>query len=130
MALNDPIADLLTRIRNAKEAKHRYVDVPKSSVLGRILQVMQDTGFVESFLPNEAHRKFRVFLKYTEGRRSLIQGLKRVSSPGLRRYVGYDKIPVLFRGLGVSIISTPKGIFDGETARKMKIGGELLCYVW
>lgn len=128
--MSDPIADLLTRMRNAKEAQHRYVDVLKNSMNLEILKVLVDKGFVEGFLPNDAQHKVRVFLKYSEGRKPVIQGLKRVSTPSLRRYVGYQEIPILFKGLGMAILSTPQGICDGETARKMKVGGELLCYVW
>ncbi len=130
MAINDPISDLLTRIRNAKDAKHRYVDAPMSTMVSGILKVLLDKGFIEGFIPNDNQRKLRVFLKYSEGRQSLIQGLRRISSPGLRRYIGYKNIPFLLKGLGTAILSTPQGVIDGETARKMKVGGEVLCYVW
>ncbi len=128
--MSDPIADLLTRMRNAKEAQHRYVDVFMNTMNVEILKVLVDKGFIEAFLPNDTQRKVRVFLKYSEGRKPLIQGLKRISKPSLRRYVSYKKIPILFKGLGVAILSTPQGICDGETARKMRVGGELLCYIW
>jgi small subunit ribosomal protein S8 len=130
MAYNDPIADLLTRIRNAISAKHRYVDFNLSNLKINLLKVLKENGLVENYLINEENKKARVFLKYSDGRESLISGLKRMSSPGLRKYVKYRSIPKIDGGMGVVILSTPKGIIDGETARKLKVGGELLCYVW
>jgi small subunit ribosomal protein S8 len=130
MALNDPIADLLTRLRNATMAKHRFVDFPTSKLKINLLNVLKDHGLIENILVNEEKKKARAFLKYAEGRESLISGLKRISTPGLRRYVGHSEIPRIDGGMGLVILSTPKGIIDGETARKQKVGGELLCYVW
>jgi small subunit ribosomal protein S8 len=130
MAHHDPIADLLTRIRNALSARHRYVDFHTSNLKINLLKVLKEQGLVENYLINEENKKARVFLKYSEGRDPLISGLRRMSSPGLRRYVKYRSIPKIDGGMGVVILSTPKGIIDGETARKLKVGGELLCYVW
>lgn len=130
MALNDPIADLLTRIRNAKNARHRFVDFHPSNIKMEIIKVLQHQGFVDRVLLNEEKRQARVFLKYAGGRESVIRGLKRVSSPSVRRYVGHKQIPRIFGGLGIAILSTPSGILDGETARKQKVGGELLCLIW
>ncbi len=130
MAFNDPIAELLTKMRNAKEAKHRYVDLGFSKVKVKILQIIKDHGFIENFLVNEQQHKVRIFLKYTRTRDSVIHGLKRVSKCGLRHYIGHAKIPRIFNGMGIAIVSTPKGILDGETARNLKVGGELLCTVW
>ena len=130
MSLSDPIADLLTRIRNATGAKHRYVDVRSNKILVNLVKVMQKVGFVENFLINEEQHKMRVFLKYADGRESLITGLKRISRPSLRRYVGHDRIPRIDGGMGLVILSTPKGVLDGETARKQGVGGELLCFIW
>jgi small subunit ribosomal protein S8 len=130
MSLSDPIANLLTKVRNGQMAKHRYVDVCYSKMNKQIVQVLKDTGFVENFLINEKEFKVRVFLKYSKQRESVIQGLKRHSKPGLRRYVGYKEIPKVLGGLGISVLSTPEGVIDGETAKKKKVGGELLCYVW
>jgi small subunit ribosomal protein S8 len=130
MALSDPIADLLTRIRNAKLAKHRFVDTSVSKMKLNIIKILQEQGFIENFLVNDEKHKIRIFLKYIQGREPVMQGLKRISSPGLRRYVGYKEIPHVLDGLGVAILSTPNGIVDGETARKQKVGGELLCFVW
>jgi small subunit ribosomal protein S8 len=130
MTLHDPISDLLTRIRNGKLARHRFVDLNLSRTMLSIVKVLKEQGMVESFLVNDEQRKMRVFLKYSDKRESVIHGLKRVSSPGLRRYVGYKRIPKVLSGMGIAILSTPKGIIDGETARKLQVGGELLCLVW
>ena len=128
--MNDPIADLLTRIRNARNARHRYVDLRPSKVKLQIIKVLHDQGFIDNFLVDEEHGKARIFLRYSETRQPVISGLKRISAPGLRRYIGYREIPKIFGGMGVAILSTPVGIIDGETARTQKVGGELLCLVW
>lgn len=130
MSFNDPIAELLTKIRNAKSAQHRYVDLSFSKNKVKILDLMKSHGFIENFLVNEELFKIRVFLRYTKERQSIIHNLKRVSTSGMRRYVGHKEIPHVFNGMGLCIISTPKGIMDGETARHLKLGGELLCTVW
>ena len=127
---HDPIADLLTRIRNAKQARHRFVDFRPSLIKVEIIKVLQEQGFVEKYLVDEDAKRARVFLKYAEGREPVIKGLTRMSSPSLRRYVGYRQIPRVYGGMGVAILSTPGGVVDGETARKQKLGGELLCLVW
>lgn len=130
MSLHDPIADLLTRIRNARQARHRFVDFRPSKIKMEIVRVLHEQGFVDKFLVNEEKGQARLFLRYAEGREPVLRGLNRVSSPSLRRYVGYREIPRIFGGMGVAILSTPGGILDGETARKQKVGGELLCLVW
>lgn len=130
MAFNDPIAELLTKIRNAKDAKHRYVDLSFSKNKVKILEILKSHGFIENFLVNEEKFQTRVFLRYNKTREPVIRGLTRVSKCGLRRYVGYRDIPKVFNGMGVAIVSTPKGIVDGETARNLKVGGELVCTVW
>ncbi len=130
MSLSDPIADLLTRIRNAASAKHRHVDARATKLLINLVKVMQKLGFVEKFLIKEEERKMRIFLKYAEGRESLITGLKRVSRPGLRRYVGHTEIPRIDGGMGLVVLSTSKGVLDGESAREQGVGGELLCFIW
>ena len=130
MSFNDPIAELLTKIRNAKGAQHRYVDMSFSKNKVKILDLLRNHGFIENFLVNEEQFKVRVFLRYTKDRHSIINDLRRVSTSGLRRYVGYKEIPRVFNGMGLCILSTPKGIIDGETARNLKVGGELLCTVW
>ena len=130
MAMNDSIADLLTRIRNAKAAKHRYVDVDLSKMRLSILKILKEKGFVESFLQNDEKRMVRIFLKYSKSRRSIIQDIIRVSTPGLRKYISSDRIPRIHNGLGIAILSTPQGVLDGETARRQNVGGEYLCKVW
>jgi len=130
MSLSDPIANLLTKIRNAKSARHKYVDICYSRVSKEIVDVLKQAGFIENYLVSDTKHTLRVFLKYSKQRESVIQGLRRLSKPGLRRYVGYKKIPTVFGGLGISVLSTPVGIIDGETAKKKKVGGELLCSVW
>src|SRR5579872_5879232 len=129
MAFNDPIAELLTKIRNAKGAQHRHVDLSFSKMKVKILEILKSHGFIENFLVNEEQHKIRVFLRYNKARESIIHGLDRISRSGLRRYIGYDRIPRVFNGMGIAIMSTPKGVIDGETARNLKVGGELLCTV-
>ena len=97
---------------------------------GKILEILKNHGFIENFLVNKEKHKIRVFLKYTRNRKPVITGLKRVSKCGLRRYIGHSSIPRVFNGMGLAIMSTPKGVVDGETARNLKVGGELLCTVW
>jgi small subunit ribosomal protein S8 len=130
MAFNDPIAELLTKVRNAKDAQHRYVDLSFSKIKVKILEIIKNHGFIENFLVNEKEYKIRIFLKYNKARESVIQGLDRKSKCGLRRYIGHREIPKVFNGMGIAIISTPQGVVDGETARNLKVGGELLCTVW
>jgi small subunit ribosomal protein S8 len=132
MSFNDPISDLLTRIRNASKAHHRYVDIQWSVLIQNIAQVLKNESFIEHFLVKNEDGKaqMRIFLRYTPNRLPLIRGLKRVSNPGRRRYVGYSKIPRVFNGLGITILSTSKGVLVGSEARNRKVGGELLCCVW
>lgn len=130
MAFNDPIAELLTKIRNAKGAQHRFVDMSFSKMKVKILDILKNQRFIENFLVNEEKHKLRVFLRYNNNRESIIHGLDRVSRSGLRRYIGYNRIPRIFNGMGIAILSTPKGVIDGETARNLKVGGEILCTVW
>lgn len=129
---NDPISDLLTRVRNSVNAKHRFVDVMNSRMNRYIVAILKEQGFIENFMIKEdAPRSvIRVLLKYVEGRNSVIHGLTRISKPGLRKYVNHDGIPLVCGGLGISILSTSKGVMVGHEARKNKVGGELLCYVW
>lgn len=131
MAVTDTVADLLTRIRNAKAAQHKYVDVSFSKLNQSIIDVLKNKGYVINYLVNEKRYQIRVFLKYLKNtRESVIHGLKRVSKPGMKSYVGYKDIPRVFSGLGIAILSTPSGVLDGEKARELKTGGELLCLVW
>lgn len=133
MAVNDPIADFLTRIRNAIKAQHRYVDIDWSKMNQNLAEILKALGFIENFLVKQetsSRGTIRLVLKYCTGRMPVIQGLKRISKPGLRRYVKHDEIPTFFGGLGVPIVSTSEGVLPGYEARKRKIGGELLCLVW
>jgi small subunit ribosomal protein S8 len=129
----DPIADFLTRIRNAAAAKHQRVDVPVSKLKTEIARILKDEGYISTYKlveENKTRKVLRVFLKYTPDRRSVITGLRRISRPGARRYLGVEDIRPVVGGLGVSIMTTPKGLMSGRAARKAKIGGELLCEVW
>jgi small subunit ribosomal protein S8 len=128
--LNDPIADMLTRVRNAIQQRHKYVDVSMSRMIVAILTVLKEGGFVKSMALNQEKRLVRVYLSYNSDRESAIQGLKRVSKPGRRIYVGWPDVPVIRRGLGLSVVSTSKGVMSGTMARKEKIGGELICCIW
>lgn len=132
MRPSDSIADMLTRIRNACKQEHRYVDVPLSNVKLSIIQLLKDQGFIQDFLVRKDKDQgcVRVFIKYAGGRQSVIHGLKRISKPSCRRYVKHQEIPRVLGGMGIAVLSTSQGIMDGISARKKKIGGELLCYVW
>ncbi len=129
MAHQDPIAEMLTSLRNAVIAKSRFVDLNLSKQKHEILKVLERQGFLEHILVDDQKKRMRVFLKY-DGREPLMQGLKRISKPSLRKYIPLDKIPRIFGGLGTVILSTSQGVIDGEAARQKGIGGELLCYVW
>lgn len=133
MALSDPIADFLTRIRNAIRAEHRYVDADWSKMKENIAKVLKEQGFIEDSLVQKDEKgrgKIRVFLKYAAGRNPVIQGLERVSRPGLRRYIGHQEIPRFYGDMGLAIISTSQGVLAGKEASKRKLGGELLCRIW
>ncbi len=132
MTMTDPIADMLTRIRNAVAVKHDHVTIPASKVKAAIAKVLKDEGFIRDFETfEEGPRRFiRVHLNYTENKEPLLTGLKRVSRPGLRVYVQKREIPRVFNGLGIAILSTPKGIMAGQQAWRSQTGGEVLCYVW
>lgn len=133
MAVSDPIADFLTRIRNAIKAQHRYVDINWSKLNQNLADILKAQGFIENFLVKVDEKQrgaIRIFLKYTSGRRPVIQGLKRVSKPGLRRYVRHQDIPHFYGNAGLSIVSTSQGVMPGSEAREKGIGGELLCLVW
>jgi small subunit ribosomal protein S8 len=129
----DPIADFLTRIRNAAAAKHQRVDVPVSKLKTEIARILKEEGYISTFKlvdENKTRKLLRVFLKYTPDRRSVITGIKRISRPGARRYMGNKEIRPVVGGLGISILTTPKGLMSCRAARKAKVGGELLCEVW
>jgi small subunit ribosomal protein S8 len=129
----DPIADLLTRIRNAVRAKHARVDIPASRMKVEIARILKEEGYISTYKlveENKTRRTLRVFLKYTTDRRSVITDLKRVSRPGSRRYTGSTDIRAVVGGMGINILTTPKGLMTGRAARKARVGGEMLCEVW
>lgn len=132
MSMTDPIADLLTRIRNGAQARKEFVDVPFSKVKERLVRVMIAEGYLVSqeVVEKDGHMNLRVQLKYDAKQAPVITGLRRVSRPGLRRYVGQDKIPQVRGGLGVNIVSTPKGILTDREARRQGVGGEVICSIW
>ncbi len=133
MAVSDPLADFLTRIRNSGRAQHRFVDVSWSKMRQTLTEILKQQGFIENYLVkvDECQRgTIRLFLKYTNGRQPVIQGLKRVSKPGLRKYVGHTEIPRFYGNMGLSIVSTSRGVMPGKEASEKGIGGELLCLVW
>jgi small subunit ribosomal protein S8 len=129
---SDPIADLLTRIRNASNAEHEKVDIPASRLKVRIAELLKDEGFIKNFrvLDDNKQGTLRVYLKYGTGNERMISGLVRVSTPGRRVYVSHDKIPSILAGMGVALLSTSRGVFTDREARKQKVGGEVLAYVW
>jgi small subunit ribosomal protein S8 len=128
----DPIADLLTRIRNASNAEHEKVDIPSSKLKVRIAELLKDEGFIKNFrvLEDAKQGTLRVYLKYGNANEKMISGLVRVSTPGRRVYVTHDKIPSILAGMGVTLLSTSRGVFTDREARKQKVGGEVLAYVW
>ncbi|MFC1967550.1 30S ribosomal protein S8 [Chloroflexota bacterium] len=132
MTVTDPIADMLTRIRNAIMARHDQVLVPSSRMKLSIARILKEEGFIKDYevVKGKLERTLKIQLKYYETNEPAIVGLKRVSRPGLRTYVEQAEIPRVYGGLGVSIISTSKGVRTGQQARRMGIGGELLCYIW
>lgn len=132
MQITDPIADLLTRIRNASTAKHETVDVPASNMKKAIVEILNEEGYIKSYqvIDDDKQGVIRVTLKYGPGRVSVISGLKRVSKPGLRIYTQADEMPQVLKGLGIAIVSTSKGIMTDKKARKEHIGGEVLAFVW
>ncbi|HBY62386.1 MAG TPA: 30S ribosomal protein S8 [Solibacterales bacterium] len=132
MVTSDPIADMLTRIRNAIASRHAKVDVPASKLKIEIARILKDEGYILNFKPvEEGSRKLiRVYLKYTPGNVSVISNLQRVSRPGCRVYCGSKDTPQVLGGLGISILTTPRGVMTGASARKTGVGGEVLCQVW
>lgn len=130
--MTDPISDMLTRIRNAKERKHEAVQIPLSKVKVEIARILKEEGFIRNYkVVGEAQTgALRVFLKYADSDESVINDLRRVSTPGRRVYVGKDSIPFVKGGLGIAILSTPKGLMTDRKSRDTKVGGEVLCYVW
>lgn len=133
MSVSDPIADMLTRIRNAVASRHDAVTIPASKMKVSIARVLKDEGFIRGYEVQDDGKPqpdLKVDLGYTSTRQPVLNGLQRVSKPGLRVYVQRREIPRVYGGLGIAILSTPKGIMTGQEARRLQVGGELLCYIW
>ena len=132
MQMSDVIADMLTRIRNASDAKHATVDIPASNMKKSIADILVAEGYVKGYQVIEDGKQgmIRVTLKYTTGKQKVIRGLRRVSKPGLRIYAGYEDMPKVMNGLGIAIVSTSKGLMTDKKARENKIGGEVIAFVW
>ena len=132
MQITDPVADMLTRIRNASTARHDSVDVPASNMKKAIVQILLDEGYIKSYTVVEDGKQgvIRIVLKYTAGKTPVITGLRRVSKPGLRIYTSCEEAPRVMKGLGIAILSTSKGVMTDKEARKQNVGGEVLAFVW
>jgi len=135
MSMSDPIADMLNRIRNATMREHETVSLPASSIKERLAEVLKREGYIEDYqvLPGEPQPILRMKLKYVgdrRNRRAVISGLKRVSSPGRRVYVGKDEIPWVLSGMGIAVLTTSKGLMTGQEARRLGVGGEVICQIW
>ncbi|MBI3457701.1 MAG: 30S ribosomal protein S8 [Candidatus Rokubacteria bacterium] len=130
--VTDPIADMLARIRNASMAEHEKVDIPASKIKVRLAELLKEEGFIKNFRVIEDRKQgtLRVYLKYGPNQERVIVGLERVSKPGRRRYVGAAKIPAVLGGMGVAVLSTSRGVLPDREARRLRVGGEVLCYVW
>ena len=132
MSMTDPIADMLTRIRNANIARHETVEIPGSRIKRSMAQILKTEGFVRDcdFIEDDKQGIIKIYLKYGPNKERVLTGLKRISRPGLRVYVGRQDIPRVLQGLGIAILSTPKGVMSDKQARREGVGGEVLCYVW
>lgn len=131
MSLSDPIANMLTSIRNAIQARKETVDIPASNMIGKILGIFKETSYIEDFrlLKSNVQGAYRVYLKY-DGKKSVVSGIRRISRPGLRVYVSGSRIPKVLNGLGTAVLSTSKGVVTDHEARKLRTGGEVICYIW
>ena len=132
MHITDPVADMLTRIRNANNAKHDTVDVPASNMKKAIAQILLEEGYIKNFqlIDDGTQGVIRITLKYNAGKEKVLSGLRRVSKPGLRVYAGADELPRVLRGLGTAIVSTSKGVMTDKKAREAHVGGEVLAFIW
>ncbi len=132
MSMSDPVADMLTRIRNASQARHEHVEIPASRLKVEIAKILRNEGFIRNFrvLSNDKQNVLRIRLKYGPNREQVITGIKRISKPGQRIYVTKDRVPRVLGGLGIAILSTSKGVMADRQARKLGIGGEVICHVW
>ena len=132
MALSDPVADMLTKIRNASQAKHEKVDISNSTLKLQIVKILKNEGFVKNFkkVTKDGATYLRVFLKYDDAQSPVIHGIERVSTPGRRVYSGYREMPRVFNGYGIVIVSTSAGVITGKKASEQQVGGELICKIW
>ena len=132
MSLTDPVADFLTRIRNGIGARQQKVDVPASKLKLEIARILKEEGFISNYkaTEEEGRKILRVYLKYSSNNEAAISRVQRVSSPGCRVYVGHNEIPRVLGGMGISILSTPRGVLSGTEARKQNVGGEILAFIW
>ena len=134
MTTSDPIADFLTRIRNALKAQHRYIELPWSKFKESISEILKEEKLIENYTVSKEKEKsygtLKIYLKYSSGQKPVIQGLKRISRPGLRRYISYRDIPDYYGGFGITVLSTSKGVISSKHAKDQKIGGELVCKIW
>jgi small subunit ribosomal protein S8 len=132
MTMTDPIADMLTRIRNGVQARHESVEMPSSNMKVSIARVLSDEGFLKGYqvLEDRPFKVLRVDLQYTGKKEPVLTGIKRISKPGLRVYTKAASIPRVYGGLGLAVVSTPKGVMSGHQARRLKVGGEVICHVW
>ena len=130
MVMTDPIADMLTRIRNANQAKHETVEIPASKIKVEILNVVKEEGYIKDFEVNQETKMIKVALKYTDKKERVIKGITRISKPGLRAYAKASEMPKVLNGLGIAIVSTSDGVMTDKNARAKGIGGEVMAYVW
>lgn len=132
MSMTDPIADFLTRIRNAQIAKFSKVDIPASNILKEMSRILMEEGYIQNYtiIEDDKQGTVRIYLKYSDQKQAAISGLKRISRPGLRRYVNMTDVPRVLNGLGIAILSTSKGIMTDRRAKRENVGGEVLCYIW
>jgi small subunit ribosomal protein S8 len=132
MSMTDTVADYLTRIRNAKNARHPKVDIPASNMKKELSRILKDYGYIKDYLLIDDKKSgyIRIYLKYDTNGDSVIRGLKRISTPGLRRYVSSKEIPRVYNNLGIAILSTPRGVVSDRDAKKLNVGGEVVCHVW
>ncbi|HHU64093.1 MAG TPA: 30S ribosomal protein S8 [Clostridiales bacterium] len=132
MVMTDPIADMLTRIRNALTVKHEVVEVPASNIKKEVAAILHEEGYIKAYevIPDDKQGIIKLTLKYGKNNERVISGLKRISKPGLRVYAKKDEIPKVLGGLGIAILSTSKGIMTDKKARRLGVGGEVLCYIW
>jgi small subunit ribosomal protein S8 len=132
MSFNDPISDMLTRVRNGASAGHDTVDIPHSRLKAEIARILKREGFITDYSIEQIETRsyLRLKLKYSRGEKAVIRGLSRISKPGLRKYVGSTEVPKVFGGIGVAILSTSRGLLTDREARRSKLGGEVICYVW